>query len=134
MRKPTIKNKYNLNMKDIKNLKIKDRTKISKPLFWRNTVVRAWCISGNTIKNRKDEEYGTYNDFWIGIFDNDKIKVDCSAYGGMCSYDFKEFFSYDEIEHEIDLEIQEKLLKTVNKLIDEGVLEINKVKRSGGKI
>ena len=129
MRKPTVKNKYNLNMKDIKSLKIKDRTKISKPLFWRNNIVKAWCISGNTIKNRKDEEYGTYNDFWIGIFDNDKIKVDCSAYGGMANYNFTEFFNYNEIEYEMDLEIQEKLLETVNSLIDDGILEISEVKR-----
>ncbi|MDM0660060.1 hypothetical protein QTH47_13120 [Clostridium perfringens] len=50
MRKPRIKNKYNLTMKDIRNLQINDRTQLKEPLFWRNHVVKAWCISKTTIK------------------------------------------------------------------------------------
>lgn len=126
MRKPIIENKYNLKFKDISNLKIKNRSKISKPLFWRNNSLKAWCISGSTAKNSKDEEWGTYNSFWLGIYDNDKIKVNCNSYGDMANYNFEEFFNYEEIECEIDLEIQEKLLETINKLLDEEVLEIGR--------
>lgn len=35
MRKPTVKNKYNLTMAKIRKLKIVDRSKVGKPLFWR---------------------------------------------------------------------------------------------------
>lgn len=129
MRKPRVKNKYKLTFSDIKKLKIKDRSKLQEPLFWRNQVISAWCISETTAKNSKDSIYGTYNDYWIGIFDEEskrkkKIDVTCDAYGGMATYKFKKFFDYSEIENEIDLEIQEKLLAKINFLIDEGILEI----------
>lgn len=127
MRKPKVKNKYNLTFQQIKKLKIGDRSKIHAPLFWRNNAINAWCISGTTIKNHKDDEFGTYDEYWIGIYDEDterktKLKVNCSSYGGMCTYNFKNFFDYKEIENEMDLEIQEKLLNKVNELIDEGIL------------
>jgi hypothetical protein len=40
----------------------------------------------------------------------------------MCNYKFKNFFDYNEIENELDLEIQEKLLTKINYLIDEKIL------------
>ena len=55
-----------------------------------------------------------------------KIQLSCSAYGGMCNYNFKKFFDPKEIDCEIDLEIQEKLLKRINWLIDERIIEISK--------
>lgn len=130
MRKPSIKNKYNLSFSDIKKLKINNRSKICEPLFWRNNAINAWCISETTIKNQKDREYGSYSDYWIGIYDDKskrkrKLEIYCSAFGGMCHYKFKNFFDYNEIENELDLEIQEKLLAKVNYLIDEGILSIN---------
>lgn len=68
MRKPKVKNKYNLTMKKINNLKIGDESKICEPLFWRNNVVSAWCISKD-IGTDADKRYGTDNSFWIGIYD-----------------------------------------------------------------
>ena len=44
----------------------------------------------------------------------------------MCSYNFKEFFNTKEIECEIDLEIQEKLLARINWLIDNEIVKIEK--------
>lgn len=130
MRKPRVKNKYNLKFADIKKLIIKDRSKLQEPLFWRNNVVSAWCIIETTAKNSKDLEFETYNEYWIGIFDENskrkrKIDVNCSGFGGMTTYKFKKFFDYSEIENELDLEIQEKLLSKINFLIDEGILELN---------
>lgn len=58
-RKPNVKNKYKLTISKIKKLKVGNREKICKPLFWRNEVIGAWCISGTTAKNSKDVEYGT---------------------------------------------------------------------------
>lgn len=129
MRKPKVQNKYNLTMSDIRNLEIGDRTKIKEPLFWRNHVIHAWCISETTIKTPNDSRYGTYNEYWIGIYDEDaknkrKLRVNCSALGGMCSYRFSTFFSKRDITSEQDLEIQEKLLAKINELIDEGILKI----------
>lgn len=128
MRKPKVKNKYNLTVKDLKRLKVGNKDKLCAPLFWRNNVINAWCISKNTCKNRKDDEFGTYDEFWIGIYDEDaksyagKIRVTFSAYGGMCSYNFKNFFDYKEIENTIDLEIQEMFIETINQLLDEQIL------------
>lgn len=42
--------------------------------------------------------------------------------GGMGTYKFDKFFRSEDIEHENDLKVQEDLLKTVNNLIDEGIL------------
>ena len=132
MRKPKVENKYNLKPKDIQKAVILNYDKLHKSPFWRNDVVQAWCLSETTIKNRKDDEYGCYNEYWIGFYDKDaksyagKIRLSCYAYGGMCSYNFKKFFDPKEIDCEIDLEIQEKLLKRINWLIDEGIIEISK--------
>lgn len=127
MREPKIKNKYNLTMKDIRKLKIGDRSQLKEPLFWRNTSINAWCISKTTAKYPVDYVCDTYCDYWIGIFDEDskrkiKFRVDVDSHGGMCTYKFNKFFDYKEIENEMDLEIQEKLLSKINELIDLGVL------------
>lgn len=128
MRKPKVANKYHLTFSDIRKLEIGDRSKIKEPLFWRNDVIHAWCISETTTLTPDDSLYGTYNDYWIGIYGEDakvkKLRVNCSAFGGMCSYKFQRFFERKEIESEIDLEIQEKLLAKINELIDKGILMI----------
>lgn len=133
MRKPKVKNKYNLTMKKINNLKIGDESKICEPLFWRNNVVSAWCISKD-IGTDADKRYGTDNSFWIGIYDEPyygkRFHVKCYSFGGMCGYNFKKFYDEKEIENEIDLQTQEELLKTVNHLIDEGILVMEDEGRS----
>lgn len=131
MRKPKIANKYNLKPKDIEKATVLDSKKLHQKPFWRNNVVQAWCLSENTAKTRADHEFGTYNEYWIGFYDQNakthtnKIKLNCSAYGGMCHYNFTSFFDSKEIECEIDLEIQEKLLTRINWLIDEGIIKID---------
>lgn len=132
MRKPTVKNKYNLTMKDCRHLAVKDRSKICEPLFWRNNVVNAWCISGSTAKSAKEDKYCCYDEFWLGVYDEDakvyagKVKVEFSAYGGMCNYNFNKFYDYKKIENETDLEVQEMFLEKINMLLDEGILEVQK--------
>ena len=129
MRKPKIKNKYNLTPAKINKLVV-NREKVGEPVFWRNNAINAWCISLSTAKNSKDMEFCTSDEFWLGIYDEDaksyagKIRHYFSAYGGMCSYKFKKFFDYTEIENELDLEIQEKAMEKLNQLIDEGVLNL----------
>lgn len=132
MRKPKVENKYNLKPKDIQHAKILDYDRLHKPPFWRNDVVQAWCLSDDTCKNAKDDEYGCYDSYWIGFYDENakayagRIILECSAYGDMCYYKFDNFFDAKEIFNEMDLEIQEKLLSRINWLIDEGIIEINR--------
>ena len=108
-------------------MRVIDKDRIQQEPFWRNDVIRAWCLS-DTIGTTDDIRYGTDSSYWIGIYDEDakhyagKIRYSCTAFGGMCLYNFKEFFNHKEIEREIDLEIQEKLLSRVNWLLDEKIL------------
>lgn len=128
MRKPTVKNKYNLMPTDIKRLKVLNHDRTHEFPFWRNDVVSAWCLSETTCKSAADDMHCTYDSYWIGFYDEDaknyagKIRFECTSYGGMCGYIFKEFFDEKEIENEADLEIQEMLLRKLNWLIDEGIV------------
>lgn len=127
MRQPKVENKYNLKPRDIPNLIILDRSKIKSPLFWRNNVINAWCISGS-IGTDADRRYGNDNEYWIGIYDKPYrkklIHFHCNCWGGMGRYTFNEFFNMEEIENERDLETQEKLLEIINRLIDEKILGV----------
>lgn len=127
MRKPNVKNKYNLKPKDIQRADILDYERLKQSPFWRNDVIGAWCLSGGCGKGF----FGDYiNTYWIGFYDNDakycagKIRLDCASYEDMCGYEFKNFFDYAEIDTELDLELQEKLLDRINWLIDEKIIEI----------
>ena len=126
-RKPRVENKYNLKPKDIQKATVIDYERLTREPFWRNDAVGAWCLSGGAGKGFHE----TYvNDYWIGFYDNDakayagKIRLQCSAWEGMCNYKFNKFFDFREIENEIDLELQEKLLERINWLIDEKIIEI----------
>ena len=126
-RKPRVPNKYNLTVKDLKHLVVVDKSKICEPLFWRNNVIDAWCITGAT----KEFKHDCYDDeFWIGIYDDTaksyagKVRVCFSSHGGMCDYKFKKFYNFSEIENELDLQIQELFLEKINYLIDNKILEV----------
>lgn len=119
MRKPKVRNKYNLTLKDIRNMGI-DRTKLNSPLFWRNDVVKAWCIS-QSIGNSNFCDETTY---WLGIYDDEskKIKISFDCHGGMCSYKFEKFYQPKDLECETDLKIQELFLEKIHYLIENGIL------------
>ena len=127
MRTNRVENKYHLKPKDIQKAIVLNKERLKEPPFWRNDVIGAWCLSENTMKSYiMDDEY------WIGFYDDDakayagKIRLVCSSYGGMCNYKFDMFFNPKDIENEIDLEIQEKLLSRINWLIDEKIIKIEK--------
>lgn len=127
MRRPRVENKYNIKPKDIEKAVILDYDRLFQPPFWRNNVVQAWCLSGGAGKGF----YGDWIDsYWIGFYDKDakayagKIRLSCSTMEDLCSYNFKKFFDYREIENETDLELQEKLLERINWLIDEKIIAI----------
>lgn len=129
MRKSTVENKYNLTITKIRKLHIADRSKICRPMFWRNDVINAWCIS-DSAGTKKDHEFCTDNGYWIGIYDEDakayagRFRFNFSTYGGMCGYKFEKFFQKKDIENENDLLIQEKFLSKINELIDIGILSL----------
>lgn len=131
MRKPKVENKYNLQPKDITNAIVIDRERLKQEPFWRNNVIQAYCLSEGVGKGYYG---GSMSNYWIGFYDENaktyagKIRLTCSCHEDMCSYNFKKFFDYSEIEYEIDLELQEKLLARLNWLIDEGIVALNKNK------
>lgn len=126
MREPKVQNIYGLTVPMIRNLRV-DRSKLGEPAFWRNNVISAWCLSGSTAKCAADDEFCATDEYWLGVYDEDakfyagKIRVNFSAYGGICSYVFKEFYNPKDIENELDLRIQEKFLAVMNDLIERGV-------------
>ena len=89
MREPKIKNKYHLKPADINKLVVNDRSKIKEPLFWRNDVINAWCIS-KSIGTDADRKYCTDNSVWIGIYDkpyyHHEVHYYCTCWGGMVGY------------------------------------------------
>ena len=111
-------------MRDIKKLHIGKRELVTSPLFWRNDVIKAWCISDSVGKS----QFCAESEYWIGVYDLDapayagKVRFDLSCYGGMCSYTFNKFFDKNDIDCEYDLLIQEKFLEKINQLIDLGIL------------
>ena len=58
-----------------------------------------------------------------------RVRLHCYAYEDMASYTFKKFFDPAEIENEWNLQLQEKLLKQINWLIDEKIIEIPRKER-----
>lgn len=137
MRKPRVENKYNLTISKIEKLQVNNRTLIQEPLFWRNEVIKAWCISDTTIRNTLDDLCSTYNNYWIGIYDKPTKRgflgetpkektfhFSLGKYGGMCHYEFEKFFQEEDIECEIDLQIQELFLEKINELINKKILKL----------
>lgn len=124
------KNKYNLKPRDIQKAIVLDKERLKEPPFWRNDAISAWCLLENTVKSAAEYASCVGDEYWIGFYDDGakayagKIRLKCSSYGGMCSYNFDSFFNPEEIENECDLEIQEKLLDRINWLIDEKIIKI----------
>lgn len=129
MRKTRVENKYNLTPNSVMRLKV-NREKVNESFFWRNNLINAWCISGNTAKEADEHKFGTYNSFLLYIFDKDsqafpdQIILSFYEYGELSFYMFDKFYDFSTIKQESDLEIQEMFLEKINHLIDEGVLII----------
>ena len=120
-----IVNKYKLTPASLKKYVVGDRSKISEPLFWRNNVINAWCISKQIGGDLSGDS------FWIGIYDENaphyagRFRFYFDSWGGMCNYIFNKFFDPSEIEYEKDLRIQEAFIDVVNTLIEEGIIVKN---------
>ena len=49
MRKPKIENKYNIRPEDLNKAEVIDRDRITRAPFWRNDLIKAWCLSGTIV-------------------------------------------------------------------------------------
>ena len=86
MRKPKIENKYNIRPEDLNKAEVIDRDRITKTPFWRNDLIKAWCLSGTTAKNASDNCIA--GEYWICFYDVDaptakagKVTSECSSRG-----------------------------------------------------
>ena len=117
MRKPKIENKYNIRPEDLNRAEVIDRDRITRAPFWRNDLIKAWCLS----------------EYWICFYDVDaptakagKVTSECSSYGGECTYKFKDFYKMKDIDNDTDLRLQELFLEQINWLIDSRIIKITK--------
>lgn len=122
-------NKYNLTLDEIKKMKV-------NPIQLRNYIEESK-------KGTKFEKMRTsymqfngvdslgYNEFHMKVFEGKLGNVDFYSDYGMTKYIFNDFFDFDEITKEniYDIEIQEKFLQTINRLIDFGVLYNERIAR-----
>lgn len=117
-------NKYNLTPKNIKKLKILDWGRLKEKTWHNNAMLSGnwWChLEGCNAGGQYDDE----TEFWIG-FNEDNNKVDChfSTYGGMCHYNFKNFYDSKDIENKYDMQMQVNTIRWLNMMIDEGILGV----------
>ena len=129
-RKVKVENKYNIKPSDIEKIVVLDKERLRHKPFWNNNVVNAYCLSGSS-GTSKDEEFMTNDEYWIGFYYdaftkdfNGKISFKCYSWGGICVYNFKSFYDFKEIEFEVDLQIQEMILRVLNQMFDDKVFGI----------
>ena len=124
-RVPRIENKYSLTISDIRKLRVNRRDLITPNLFWWNSLISAWFITGSD--NSKSLN-SNHNDFWITIYDINaprhagKFTFNITRSNGVHQYFFEEFYNPNDIESVNDLIIQEKFLSAINHMIDIGIL------------
>lgn len=116
-------NKYNIQPKDIKNLKILDWNMLKKKTWLNNAMLSGswWCHLEGC--NKDGQPYNEEDEFWIGFREDDN-KIDCHFYshGGMCGYTFDKFYAAKDIENEYDMQVQINAIRWLNMMIDEGIL------------
>ena len=119
-------NKYKLTPDSIRKLIIRDWDKL-KTKTWLNEAMKAtgtwWChLEGS--QSDEDKKYNDEDEFWIGFREeNNTIDYHFSSYGGMCGYVFDEFYKLEDIENRYDMNVQVNVIKWLNMMIDEGILE-----------
>lgn len=118
-------NKYNLTPKNIKTIKVLDWDRLKNDVYtWQNTAMNSpcWChIEGC---QKEGQKFDDESEFWIGFFEDGKIKCNFSCYGGMCSYNFTKFYSARSIENPYNMQVQVNAIKYLNMLIDEKIISL----------
>jgi len=123
---PKVENKYGVTRSAIQKAKVIDSEKLKKKPFWRNDVVNAYCLSGEV----GSWEYGSAADYWLGFYDNGKIRLKVYSEDNMLTYNFDRFYAKEALKDKWLLAIQEKILERINWLIDEKIIELPKKKAS----
>ena len=116
-------NKYNLKVKDIPKLKILDWGRLKKKTWFNKAMLSGtwWCHMEGC--NTEDQPYDDEDEFWIGFNeDNNKIDYSFRSYGGMCKYEFSEFYKSKDIANKFDMMVQVNTMRWLNKMIDEEIL------------
>ena len=123
-------NKYNLTPADIERLGV-DRVLVNEAHgFWRNSIIKAWCLDESTSGHPGAPSKWSDMEYWLGIYDapnpdgSVKIRLMFSAYEGVRSYRITEFFKADEINTPEEYEIQRLFIKKINQLIEQGVFRL----------
>lgn len=118
-------NKYNLTPAKLHKLIVKDWVGLKKNT-WHNEAMKDtgswWChLEGS--QEPDNTKYCDDDEFWIGFNEVDNtIKFWFSSYEGMCGYEFKKFYDFEEIENKFDLNVQVNAIRWLNKMIDEKIL------------
>jgi hypothetical protein len=122
-------NKYGLKFSDIKRFKIVNAAALRLPPFWRNNIIKAWCLSGTAATSNEDEMWGDPMEYWIGFYDSGKIQCDISSSSCMVGEQFERFFNPRDLDTPQDVLLEERLLKRLNWLLDSGIVECPKGKK-----
>lgn len=118
-------NKYNLTPAKLRKLVVKDWVRLKKNT-WHNEAMKDtgswWChLEGS--QEPDNTKYCDDDEFWIGFNEVDNtIMFWFSSYEGMCGYEFKKFYDFEEIENKFDLNVQVNAIRWLNKMIDEKIL------------
>ena len=118
-------NKYNWDCKNIKKIKILDWEKLKK-FTWYNPATNCYCHLEGCNDPRKMNDKFKYDDedeFWIGFYGDGKVDFHFTSYGGMCGYEFKEFYKLKDMDNNFDLNVQINAIRYLNMLVEEGVIE-----------
>jgi len=115
-------NKYGFTPKNINTVKVLDWNWI-KEHFGQNFAMDK---DGNCWDRIIDTKAGAAvcdeDEFYIGFWENGRVESRFYSHGGMCGYEFEEFYKADDIENEIDMEIQAKVIELLNGLVDKGII------------
>ena len=116
-------NKYNITPKKIKKLMVLDWDRLKKETWFNRAMSKpCWChIEGSNHPNSKNK-YEDDDEFWIGFYEDGRVDCNFSAYEGMCSYQFEEFYKIQDIECKYDMYVQVNAIKYLNMLLDEGIV------------
>lgn len=120
MRKPVIKNKYNLEIADVNKAIVIKPDALKEEPFWRNDQLNCYTVS-QVIGNA---EFGDEHEFYIQFYDDGHVELKIYCFSGMSKYTPKHFYDQNEIECDQDLRIQELLLAQLNWLLDNKVIKI----------
>ena len=119
-------NKYNLTPKMISNLRVLEWDKLKKVTWFNEAIYKSsrnkvWChLEGCNV----DGKYNDEDEFWIGFYSDGRIRYSFSCFGGMCSYNFNEFYAVEKIENKYDMGVQVNAVRWLTNLIDQGILEV----------